>query len=198
MDRARQLLKEVLDDPRSSNIGILANDLLGEFHRGFPVENLRKLLSSSDEEVVKTGVFIVSELGNKAVPLLADVVRLLKHPTKMVRFDSVDSVLTCAAPSNKAELASVIPLVDDTEGGVRWKAMDFLCRASEEQLEAALSFLSETEPGSTHLRGLRWLLSERGHDADEVMQFLQSRDALVRKYGVVAAVRMAKRNADPL
>jgi hypothetical protein len=106
--------------------------------------------------------------------------------------------LVWAEPSNKAELASVVKLVDDPESGVRWKAMDFLARAAREQLEAALSYLEVMEPKSPHVRGLQWLLGTDASNPHEITTILQNQDKLLRKYGVVAARQISKEDREPL
>jgi hypothetical protein len=196
--KADQLITAIMLNPRSSDYGVRANHLLREFHRGFPVENLRPLLLSPDEEIVKTGVFIASELGSKAKPLLADVVGLLKHPNKAVRFDAIGSVLTCTTGKEPREIAAAVSLLDDTEGAVRWKAMDFLMRASEEHLRAALQYYDKTDPRSTHVEGLRFAIHEHSREPANVLAFINSENVLLRKYGVVVAARMASVNSGPL
>jgi len=133
-DRAEKFTERILANPNSSQLGVIANDLLREYHRGYPVENLRSLLANRDECIVITGAWIASELGAKGTPLLADISRLIGHPQKKVRFSVIDCLLVWAGPSNQAELASVIGLLSDPEAGVRWKVMDFLSRATPEQL----------------------------------------------------------------
>ena len=198
MDHAQEIISQIMDDPDDSNIGVLANDLLKEFSRGCSVERLRPLLLSKNNSIVEIGIWVTSELGQGAAPLLDDVVSLLKHPGKNVRFFAIDSVLSCATEWNKLEVASVMPLLDDTETAVRWKAMDFLSRASREQLQGGLDYLNTTEPPSVHIHELEWLLGEGGSNPAEIMSFIQSQDALLRKYGVVAAARMSQRNSGPL
>ncbi len=197
-DRAERLTKLILANPNAPQVGVVANDLLREYHRGYPLENLRPLLVHDDPSVVKTGAFIASELGAKGSPLLSDIVRLVGHPEKSVIFDVIDCVLLWATPSNKSELASVVTLLSDPESGVRWKAMDFLSRASAEQLGAALSFLEGKEPNSVNVRGLRWLVGSHASVPQDVKTVLQSQEEVLRKYGVVAASRMYRTSPEPL
>jgi hypothetical protein len=198
MDHAEQIIKQIMDDPNDSNNGVLANELLGEFHRGYSLENLRPLLLSQNDNIAEIGIWVASELGQKAKPLLGDVVTLLKHPATIVRFFAIDCVLSSATESNKLELASVIPLLDDVADAVRWKTMDFLSRASREQLQGALDYLGTTEPESRYIHGLQWLLSEGGSNPKEVISFIQGRDAIRRKYGAVAAARTSQHDRKSL
>ena len=197
-DRADNLVELITRTPGSSQIDVLSNDLVKEFYRGYPLTNLRPLLRSPDPALVAAGVWIASELGEKGRPLLNDVSALLRHPEKDVRFDAINCLLVWATPSNTAELASVIKLVDDPERSVRWKAMDFLARASEEQLRAGLSDLQVNEPECTQVRGLEWILSPQALDPEAVMAALQNQDDVLRKYGAVAARRLSKDNRAPL
>lgn len=197
---AQALLRDIIadPDPNSSNVGDLTNRLLREFHRGYPLENLRPLLHSDNERLVNTGIWIASELGEKGHSLLNDVSALLKHPIKRVRYFALDCILLWAKGSNKSELASAVALLDDNESAVRWKAMDFLSHASDEQLRAALEYLNSAEPDSMHVSGLRWLLGSSGTDPNEAILMLHSQDRTLRKYGAISAARIARDNKEPL
>jgi hypothetical protein len=197
-DRAERLTKRILEHSNAPEIGVVANDLLGEYHRGYPLENLRPLLSHENASVVRAGAFIASELGLKGRPLLGDISHLLRHTDPRVRSDVIDCVLLWAGRSNATELASAVGLLGDPHPGVRWKAMEFLSRASLEQLEAALSSLEASEPNSVNVRGLRWLIGSHASDPQDVRTVLQSQDEALRKYGVVAARRMSKSSKEPL
>lgn len=198
MDHAQEIIDQITNNPHNANVGVLGNELLREFHRGYSIEYLRPLLLSNNDNVVEIGIWVASELGQKAKPLLDDVVTLLKHPAKAVRFFATDSVLSCATELNKSELASVIPLLDDAEAAVRWKTMSFLTQASREQLQGALDYLNIVKPESEYIYGLKWLLSEDIDNSKEVISFIKSANALLRKYGTVAAARTFQINSEPL
>jgi hypothetical protein len=195
-DRAEKLVQRLVAEPLSSKADEMMNDLLSEFHRGYPLENLRPLLHSQNQDVVNVGAWIASELGEKGNALLPDVFPLLQHPAKNVRFSIIDCILMWA--TDGAELSAVTRLLDDPESSVRWKTMDFLSLATRDQLQLALSHLAEVEPNSTHVRGLRWLLSSDASDANAVKSALHNENDLLRKYAVVAASRMSKANREPL
>jgi len=197
-DRAEELTKRFVADPRSSLAGVLMSDLLAEFHRGYPLENLLLLLLNDNTELVKAGAWIASELGEKGKPLLNDVSPLLQHPDSKVRFSTIDCILLWADPSKGPELASVVKLIEDPESRVRWKVMDFLSRATREQLSAALSYLEATDPQSKNIPGLRLLLGSGADNPREATVALQGQDGLMRKYGVVLARRVAEIDRDPL
>jgi hypothetical protein len=194
----RQLIEALIRDPDICDSGIIPNELLREFHRGYPIENLRLLLSSRNRKVVRAGIFIASELGSEAAPLLDQVLSLLRHPDPIVRFDAIDSMLTCTTSNDEKEIAAVVLMLDDSEGPVRRKVLDFLSRASAEQLLAGLRYLEKTEPDSTHVAGLRWLTGSGRMEAGEIASFIRSDNAVSRRYGVVAAAKMAVLNCQPL
>lgn len=196
--RASGLLRRLMMHPDSTAADLLSNDLLREFHRGYPIDNLRSLLHSAEPEIVIIGAWIASELGEKGSPLLADVLPLLHHAARKVRFSAIDCVLVWAGKSDGPALASALELIDDPEPTIRWKAMDFLFRASPEQLEASLSHLLRTAASSHHIRGIEWLLSSKSEDPAAIVRVLQSQDPLLRKYAVAAAARLSGRNREPL
>lgn len=198
MDRANDLIEQLLSNPDSSEFGALANELLTQYHRGSPVGSLRILLHSANDRVVGEGAWIASELGESGKPLLPDISRLLRHPSKKVRFWSIDCVHLWAGPSSADELASAVGLVDDPEEAVRWKAMGFLAMASREQLQAALGNLTKTNPTSQYTRGLKWLIGVEETDPAEIIDALRSNDQLRRKIAAAAAYRLWNRDSAPL
>jgi hypothetical protein len=196
--RAKRLMQQILSDPCYSRDGRLAVDLLAEFHRGYPLGNLKPLLLNHSAEAVKVGAWIASELGEMGKPLLNETSPLLQHPDSKVRFFVIDCILLWADPSKGHELASVVNLIDDPESRVRWKVMEFLSRATREQLAAALSYVEMKNPKSKNIRGLRLLLGSGAQNPNEAMTALHDGDDLMRKYGAVLARRVVEINKDPL
>jgi hypothetical protein len=174
----------------SSDSGTLANELLRELHHGYPVERLRPLLSSDDSEVAAIAAWISSELVCGTGPILDDLVALLEHPVREVRFYSIDAVMAGATGPDSYRAASVLPMLDDRDPAVRWKAMRFLSYASVRQLQAALDWLRADEPGHPHVPRLQWLLSPDARDPAQVVACLSSPHAELRRYAAAAAVRL--------
>ena len=196
--RAEELTNRLLAEPTSSHAGSWMCDLVAEFHRGYPLDNLRPLLLNSSAEIVKAGAWIASELGEKGRPLLNDLSPLLDHPDSKVRFSAVDCILLWADSSKSLELAKTVSLIEDGAPRVRWKVMDFLSRASPEQLGAALTYFQATNPRSKHIQGLRLLLGSGTDISARATAALNDADQLMRKYGVVLARRFATSNKEPL
>lgn len=188
MEIAETLMEEIEKAPRGVRAEQAANDLLREFFRGYPVEHLRFFLNSQDVDVVSTGVWIASELGERNKSILADVLRLLDHPVKKVRFWALDC-LFWATPENSADFAKGVTMLEDVESSIRWKALDLTARLSASQLEAALNGIKLSNPTSDHLTGLEFLLNQDSRDPDLIISNLKSASPILRKYGLIAAVR---------
>lgn len=198
MKRVERIIEQMISNPESVDDGQLANRLLEQFHGGASLEYLRPLLLSPDPRLASSAAWIASELGQKGKPLLNVVVNLLRHPDKRVRFWIIDCVLLWTTASDGQELSEVVRLIDDPEKAVRWKTMVVLSRASGPQLEAALTYLTQREPESENLVGLRWLLGVTAKDAEAVETMLRNTDPQMRKYAAVAAARIASENRRPL
>ena len=140
---ARILARPVDDQVR----GQAANDLLNELFGGYPVENLRALLHSGDDDAVQTGAWLLSELGEQAAPLLEEVPTLLAHPRLQVRFFAVEFVLLAADERHAGIIAQALALSRASDSAIRWKVLHFLAMASTEQLMAGLSRLDDPEVG---------------------------------------------------
>lgn len=198
MNKANELIQAINSNPKMAEDGRMANDLLREFQRGYPVKNLRPLLNCQEPEIVKTAIFIAAELGSKAASLLPLVSVLLDHPTNWVRSDAIDCILTCATRANEKEIATVITMLNDLNGAIRWKVLDFLTNASQEQLLAGLSYFEKHGSDSKHIQGLRWLTNKDGNDLNSIESLLCSDNQLERKYGAIAAARSAPSTIQPL
>lgn len=170
----------------------IANTLLGAFHEGYSLDGLRPLLRSANEEAVMSASWIASELGAKAIPLLPEITHLLHHPSSQARFDAIDCMITCASDRDGRSIADVVRLLEDPETSVRWKVLDFLTRANERTLRAALPHL-EAGPGSN----VEWLLSPKAQQSAEVEAGLNTTGS-EQLFAVVAAARMAGRDLGPL
>ncbi len=128
--------------------------LLQEFFAGYPISKLRILLRSDREWAANAGAWLASELPGSAAEVLDDLVALLGHSSKRVRFWAVDSVLGSAARDRGDAIARAVALFDDEDEGVRWKAMSALAFADREKLIAASAYLDGLEyPLTIILRG---------------------------------------------
>jgi hypothetical protein len=163
------------------------NGLLSAYHRGYPLESLRTLLRSSDDHVIRNAIWLASELGKAGRPLLPEVSRLLHHTHPSVRYDAIDSVLTCATQDDGPVVAAVLACLSDEERSVQNKTVDFLARAGTDQICAALEHFEHTEPRSPHIPCLMVLLS--GPDHDRLVALLDGGEPLQRLYGLAAAAR---------
>jgi hypothetical protein len=189
--RGDKFIRLLLSDPDSNDDGVLVNNLLDEFHRGYPLEAIQPLLSSQNEKVLAAGVFIASELGQKATPILGEVAQFLLHPNQWVRSDVIGCVLVCATGKDAGLISKVVSMLNDPDGLTRWRVMDFLSKAPAEKLQAAITHFEQTDASSPHVSLLRWLLSDHAHHVDEVASLLQSENPLARKYAAAAAARIA-------
>ena len=183
MARWEELLSLAL--AKKGDEGVVLNDLLAAFHRGFPIERLRVLLDHDDPDVVREGAWILSELGARGRPFVSYLPALLRHPRRWVRIYAVDSVLTCASSDDGELITTTLKLLDDVDDGVRWAAVDFLMKAPEPLLRAAANFLGQEE-SSEMLRALTILLD--GSPAD-VQELLRSRVGALGRVGLAAAGR---------
>jgi hypothetical protein len=195
MSEAEVLARRILD---SKDWGIAANELLSEFHQGRPVEQLRPLLRSREPLVVRAASFIADELGSKAATLIDVVSELINFPDRHVRGNVIGSLLNCATTTHPTQIAAVVSLLDDPDWPIRWKTMEFLSRAASYQLQAASRHFQRLDASSGHADGLNWLLSEDGRQAVHINDWISSDSPLSRKYGVIAATRIASLNQQPL
>jgi hypothetical protein len=188
---AEKLLKQVLATGDDS--ATLA--LLDAFHQGYPVHHLRRLLLSEQVAAVKAGVWIASELGARAAPLLDTLPPLLAHPSMRVRFFALDCVLAAATGEHGETVAKAVMRVEDAEAAVRWKALNFLRRATVSQLTASLSFLGRDDLAAQ----VTWMLGLEGQPAhEELVGGVKDGDFLRCRFALAAAARLSRMDIEAL
>ncbi|MFI6736841.1 hypothetical protein ACIBI9_28270 [Nonomuraea sp. NPDC050451] len=176
--------------PDDDELGVAANDLLHELFSGYPVENLARLLHAGDDTCVRTGTWLLSELGERAAPMTGELPALLAHPLRYVRFYALDVVLVNGRHGDV--LAPALKLAQDPEAAVRWKALSFLAGASQDQLAAGASRLEDGR-----VRDLtEWLAG--GPAPRDVVARLGDPDLATRLFAAAAAARLAAEDTGPL
>lgn len=195
--RAESLVGRILSGETGD--GRLLNDLVSAFYEGFPLRELRKLFTSTNEHVVAAGMWVASELGSRGRPLLNDVVALLTHPNANVRYYAVDFVMNTVEAGDRDAITSVIGLVSDSDSGVRQMVMKFLLAVPEDIIKAAIDQEVGRLASPGRNLGLRLIVESIGHrDADAILAALASNDPIVRRYAVAAAGRLRPYDRRPL
>ena len=168
--------------------GRAANDLLREVIRGYPAQNLSRLIHSDRATAVASGASVVSELRAQAAQIIDEVDFLLGHPLRDARFDALDAALTAASAEHGVTLAKAVMLVDDADRAVRWKAVRFLANATPDQLIAAAPYLEDR-----HVADLVTWLASAGSDPaslPDIRGRLQDPDKATRMFAAAAAARV--------
>lgn len=189
MASADELLRQIREGVET---GVSVNELLTKFHEGLPLDRLRPLLRSRDDRVARVGTWLASELGAAGAPLLPDVLALLHHSDRSVRFDALGIVLASAGAHERRPIAEAILLVVDPDEAVSWQALQFLARASDEQLVASVPVQQHEDVA----RLTAWLTES--HSSGELIDALTGSDKLTRRFAAAAAARTADLDGAPL
>ena len=184
--RAEQLINELLAEPSRFEAGY---KLLQTYLKGAPLETLRPLLRSGDLVIQREAVWVASELGRQAFPLLDEVVPLIDSGDRYLAFHAMESVTVCATGGRAPEFVHVVARLEDPDEVLRSLSMFLMSNAETSQLVGAL----EGELHSVHQEGLRLLLDASASD-EAVLSFIHSDAPLRRRYGAVAAARLYEKN----
>lgn len=185
-----ELIERIRAHPADDDVvGPVANDLLGELYAGYPVENLRPLLHSDDEAVVRTGAWLLSELAELAAPMTDELPALLSSPIRNVRYHAIAVALENAGERHGPVIAQVMNLSQDPDSAVRWKVLQFLAEATIEQLQAGASALP---PGQVKELA-EWLILQDGEKPDlpGIVTRMRAGDPVTRLFAAAAAASLS-------
>jgi hypothetical protein len=185
---AEALISGLLSNPAAFGKKGLANALLTQFLRGYPVERLHLLLRHSDAEVLRAAIWIASELPREAPGFLSDAIRLSSHPDRYIRHFSLDVIALATRDENCEEFSRILERLDDPDLAVAEAALLLSCCASDMQLSEAKHRIHALGPRSSHADGIR-LLTVSSAEPAEIRSMLKSSSSLSRKYALIAAER---------
>jgi hypothetical protein len=126
--------------------------LQSEFHKGFPLENLRPLLTSDNLYTQAAAAYLVAEISPRLSYnmncVVAEIADLLDSKIVRIRFDAIEALLGCTTPADGAILGRVMLRLDDEWLGVRWKVAEFIRFAAGWQLRLAVENAAALRPDS--------------------------------------------------
>lgn len=168
--------------------GAIANEILYAIGDGAPVDGLIELIRSDEVLAAKAGVWVMSELGSAARPLLDEMPQLLRHESPYVRYLALEVVLNCSDHSDGRLIASAMQLVADGDRAVRMNAMRFLANATTEQLDAGAACLDDGPIKD----GARWLsdVASRRRPLATIVAKLDDPRDVTRRVAASAALRV--------
>jgi hypothetical protein len=192
-DLGRQLIRDLLSDPRRFEEDGRAYELLQAYFEGLPLETLRPLLQHQDEHVQRAAVFIASELGIEAYDLVQDVIPLLHTGNRYLQYNAMEVLAVCGEDDQATAFAHVVTMLESEDNVLRGLAMRLISRADSSQLDASRQFFEKQYPGQrAHLQGLDALVAGNGVDPALIIEMIRGVDPLLRRYGAIAAKRLVQ------
>jgi len=185
------LISTLVTDPDHFARQGWANELARAFRRGYPVQRLRELLRASDPRIVRSAVWIASELGDIGTALLDEAVTLLSNPDDYVRYYALD-VLTLATDSARTDMFwLLVHALDDPDSAVRGKAVRLIYWANPGQIAAARHAVQAGMLDSVVHESALQALTEQPSETGALFaeQLLSGSHRLQKQYGVILAAR---------
>jgi len=191
MNKCEQLYERVASGNSDSTY-----DLLGCFEQGYPLDKLRRLITSDNPLVVKEATWIACELGQSAKPLAPYLGKMLRGKEVQTRFYAIDCVLLWTKSGEFEEsIATAISLARDPEFAVRSQVTCFLAACSRAQLTVGANSVRDPEIEDE----LEWLVTVTDRaDTTAVEQRLSETRPFALCFILAAALRIASHSPDTL
>lgn len=182
-----ELLQSVIKKQKDT----LAIELLNEFHQGYPVENIFKLLNHDNPRVAELGAWICSEMGHLLREHLSTLARDLSYEPPKVQTSLIAAIVNGATDENGAELAQVARLLRSPNPEVRSHAVEYVSMLETDLLQSIVLHLED----SVLQEHFVWLLSHSAslYDISTFAQRVRSHDEIEAMFGLIA-IKRASRN----
>lgn len=185
---ADELLKSLLENKSNcASCGVLLNDLLEEFYRGYPLKNLVKIAHSHDVEVIKAAAWLLSELREESHLILPKVKHLINSDNKTIRFLMIRYLMS----SDEIDtLIEVTHFLNDSELSNRWMVFDSLVHMKDSTIKACAQKISMHDKLSAFSIGFEIL--QKKHDSDTLIELLNEielKDKILRKFIFATCLR---------
>jgi hypothetical protein len=168
--------------------GEFSQELYSAFCSGYPIENLQPLLTSNSINAVRTGAYLVYELGGLARPLVREIEALLDNPEPQIKSDAIIALRDCATTkANASALGKIILLLGDADSFVQRGVMAFVhaCRLS--QLELGTAEANKISPDSVF--GVLAEAIKRPVSRDTIKALIEHPEPIAKRFGVGLAAR---------
>jgi hypothetical protein len=189
--QADKLLGELTASPDLFKAQGKALILLEQFFLGLPLIHLHSLFLVSDASVLRTAVWIASELADGIEEFLDEAIALHEHPDRWIRHHSDNIIARATVLCRYADFSYVLDHLEDRDKAVMGDALRFFVNAGRLQLEGALSRYAKMsgESASIHQNSLRAALNLVKADPEDLRMMVQDTNKLQNLYGAGIAIR---------
>jgi len=196
-NKGEKLITDLLLNPRLFEKQQKGYSLLKEFFRGMPIEALIPLLKSNDGIILKTGISIVSEMGDKVCSLMPYIATLINSEDAFIRYCTLECILLCGKGEYVNEFIHLINSINIKDGNSKHLEMLLLYNAEMAQLEEGYKLVSENKIADhkLHEYGLNKLMN-RNNSEEEIIEMLDSVEPLTQRYGAIISARIYERSPE--
>jgi hypothetical protein len=109
----------------------------------YPVEMLRPLLRSQQVHLPASAMFVASELGRAAAPILDDAIALLASSTTRIQADAMDVFAVCATDDRLDRYVALVEQLDNPGESIRKHAAFLVGNGGAAQRDVARRYFEQ-------------------------------------------------------
>jgi hypothetical protein len=189
-----RFIEELKNDPEMFCKERKPYALLQEYFKGFSKETLRALFYFENKDIRQVAIWITSELGRNGIDLLKEVVTQVNDADPHIRFWAMEIVAHFAFGEYFDEFIKVISYLEHSDQKIRRSVMLIISGLSGSRIHEACVYLANKNILSdSHKKGLLSLVDVNALTPPEITHMIESDDAIIRKYGIVAARKLYKK-----
>lgn len=180
------LIEKLYRNPKDFYNKGLAYDLLQVYFNDLDLVSLKSLLEDEDVWVNKAGIWIASELGVNAAPVIDSAIKCLKSDDGYVRYYALEVILVCAEATNSEHIHYLFDALLDSEPSVLTLAMGLVSNVTKEHILTGIDFFTSVDPNKEHIKGLNLLL------ADDIPNSFQEQLQTQSLFSIYSAIQVRR------
>lgn len=166
--------------------------LLEEYFHGLSKETLHDLLSYEDKDIRALALWIVSELGSAtAKDFLEEAATQMNDDDPAIYLWASEIVACCGTDKYMDDFMRIFVFFEHSNAKIRRISTRRISQLTDSRIKEAYAYsVNNKILSDSHEKGLLSLININTLTASDITAMLYSDDSVIRKYGVIAALKV--------
>lgn len=162
-------------------------NLLQNYFEGFSIFTLKPLLKNSNYIVRETAIWILSELSDKAYPLISNVIKLLEENDRRLTYGILEIIMCNSSSEDSIYFIHIVNNLYNQDFIIKKLSMFLLSNANDYQLRSCIKHKNLIKQSVfENIRGIKKILEVENSNENDILSMLKE-DNILKIYAAICA-----------